>query len=180
LLAVLAESGCEVDLCVSEAGAQVLAAELYGDLRLPRAETIARLSAPLGTAVRVYAPDDFSAPGASGSAIFDAYVICPCSLSSAGKIASSAGSNLIHRAAAVALKEDRRLVLVPRETPLSTIQLEALLQLRRAGATILIAAPSFYNRPSSVEDVVDTIVARVLDQLGIVHSLGRRWGEEQL
>jgi 4-hydroxy-3-polyprenylbenzoate decarboxylase len=100
-------------------------------------------------------------------------------MSSAGQIAAGAGSNLIHRAAAVALKEERKLVLVPRETPLSAIQLEALLKLRQAGATILFAAPSFYRRPESVQEIVDTVVARVLDHLGLEHDQAPRWGEEE-
>jgi 4-hydroxy-3-polyprenylbenzoate decarboxylase len=170
---------CEIGLCVSDAGVQVLAAELFGDLHLPRKETIDRLLVPLDGSVRVFDPDDYSAPFASGSARVDAFVVCPCSMSSAGQIAAGAGSNLIHRAAAVALKEERKLVLVPRETPLSAIQLEALLKLRQAGATILFAAPSFYRRPESVQEIVDTVVARVLDQLGLEHDLATRWGEEE-
>ncbi|MHB8060948.1 MAG: UbiX family flavin prenyltransferase [Gaiellaceae bacterium] len=179
LLEQLARRDCEIGLCVSDAGAQVLAAELYGDLRLPRAETIDRLLAPLEGSVRLFEPDDYGAPFASGSARVDAVVVCPCSMSSAGQIATGAGSNLIHRAAAVALKEERKLLLMPRETPLSSIQLEALLKLRQAGATILLAAPSFYGRPESVQDLVDTVVARILDQLGLEHDLAARWGEEK-
>jgi 4-hydroxy-3-polyprenylbenzoate decarboxylase len=179
LLEQLARHDCEIGLCVSDAGVQVLAAELFGDLRLPRKETIERLIAPLKGNVKVFEPDDFAAPFASGSARVDAFVVCPCSMSSAGQIAAGAGSNLIHRAAAVALKEERKLLLVPRETPLSSIQLEALLKLRQAGATILFAAPSFYGRAESVQDLVDTVVARILDQLGLEHELGARWGEEE-
>jgi len=178
LLEQLARRDCEIGLCVSDAGVQVLAAELFGDLRLPRMETIERLIAPLEGNVQVFEPDDYCAPFASGSARVDAFVVCPCSMSSAGQIAAGAGSNLIHRAAAVALKEERKLLLVPRETPLSSIQLEALLKLRQAGATILFAAPSFYGRAESVQDLVDTVVARILDQLGIEHGLAPRWGEE--
>ena len=179
LLEQLVRGDCEIGLCVSEAGVQVLAAELFGDLRLPRKETIERLLAPLQGKVQVFEPDDFGAPFASGSARVDAFVVCPCSMSSAGQIAAGAGSNLIHRAATVALKEERKLVLVPRETPLSSIQLEALVKLRNAGATILFAAPSFYGHPKSVQDLVDTVVARVLDQLGLEHELGARWGEAE-
>ena len=177
LLELLAGAGCEVGLCVSDAGAQVLATELYDDPLLARDETLARLTASVGETVRVFDPSDYGSPYASGSARVDAYVICPCSMSSAGQIASGAGSNLIHRAAAVALKEERKLVLVPRETPLSLVHLEALSTLRRAGATIVLAAPSFYNRPRTLEDLVDTVIARVLDQLGLEHELGPRWGE---
>jgi len=180
LLELLVADDCEVALCVSDAGLQVLAAELFDSRHIPRAEALERLLAPLGGGVQVFEPDDYSAPFASGSARLDAFVVCPCSMSSAGQIAAGAGSNLIHRAAAVALKEERKLLLVPRETPLSAIQLEALLKLRRAGATILFAAPSFYGRPESVHDLVDTVVARVLDQLGLEHDLATRWGEEKL
>ncbi len=178
LLELFVARECEVGLCASDAGVQVLAAELFGNQRLPRAETLQRLLAPL-EGVQVFEPDDFGAPFASGSARVEAFVVCPCSMSSAGQIAAGAGSNLIHRAAAVALKEERKLVLVPRETPLSAIQLETLLKLRRAGATVLFAAPSFYGRAESVQDLVDSVIARVLDQLGLEHELGARWGEEE-
>jgi 4-hydroxy-3-polyprenylbenzoate decarboxylase len=177
LLELLAGEGCEIGLCVSDAGVQVLAHELYGDVRLERGVVIEKLTAPYDDAVRVYEPDDYASPFASGSARADSCVVCPCSMSSAGQIASGSGSNLIHRAAAVALKEERPLVLVPRETPLSAIHLEALLHLRRAGASIVFAAPSFYGRPASVSDLVDSVVARVLDRLGLEHDLGPRWGE---
>jgi 4-hydroxy-3-polyprenylbenzoate decarboxylase len=179
LLELLVARDCEVGLCVSDAGVQVLATELFDNQRMARAEALERLLAPLEGSVQVFEPDDFGAPFASGSARVDAFVVCPCSMSSAGQIAAGAGSNLIHRAAAVALKEERKLVLVPRETPLSSIQLEALLKLRRAGATILFAAPSFYGRPKSAQDLIDTVVARVLDQLGVEHKLIARWGEDE-
>jgi 4-hydroxy-3-polyprenylbenzoate decarboxylase len=177
LLELVVSSGSEVGLCVSEAGSQVLASELYGEHDLPRQETLARFVSQSDEMVRLYEPNDFFAPYASGSAKIDAYVVCPCSMASIGTIAAGAGSNLIHRAAAVALKEERKLVLVPRETPLSSLQLEALLKLRQAGATILFAAPAFYQGARTIGDLVDTVVARVLDQLGIEHDLGRRWGE---
>lgn len=179
LLELLVAHDCEVGLCVSDAGVQVLATELFDDQLLPRAAVLERLLTPLDGNVRVFEPTDLGASFASGSARIDAYVICPCSMSSAGQIAAAAGSNLIHRAAAVALKEERKLVLVPRETPLSLLQLEALSKLRRAGATILFAAPSFYGHPRTIADLVDTVVARVLDQLGIEHQLIARWGEEE-
>ncbi len=183
LLEVLAGAGSEVGLCISDAGIQVLATELYDDPRLARDAVYERLLAPIAGpgpgAVRVFDPGDFGAPYASGSALVDGYVICPCSMGSAGRIAAEAGSNLIHRAASVALKEGRKLVLVPRETPLSLVQLEALATLRRAGAVVLPAAPSFYGRPRGIGELVDTVVARILDQLEIGHELGSRWGEEE-
>jgi 4-hydroxy-3-polyprenylbenzoate decarboxylase len=94
-----------------------------------------------------------------------------------GTIASGTMSNLIHRAASVALKEGRKLVLVPRETPLSEIHLENMLRVRRAGAVVVFAAPGFYHQPESIDDLVDFVVARCLDQLGLEHALSRRWGQ---
>jgi flavin prenyltransferase len=99
-------------------------------------------------------------------------------MATAGTIAAGAMANLVHRAASVALKEERKLVLVPRETPLSTIQLENLLRLRRAGATVLFAAPGFYNSPQTIDDLIEFVVGRCLDQLGIENRLTRRWGQE--
>ena len=123
----------------------MLATELYGDARLSRDEVLARLTEGAGDDVTVYDPNDWRSPYASGSAKVDAYVICPCSTGTLGTIASGAMQNLIHRAASVALKEERKLVLCPRETPLSAIHLENMLTLRRAGATILFLAPGFYH-----------------------------------
>jgi flavin prenyltransferase len=104
-------------------------------------------------------------------------VICPCSMGTLGTIASGAMSNLIHRAASVALKERRTLVLMPRETPLSEIHLENMLRVTRAGAVVLFLAPGFYAGAETVDDLVDFVVARCLDQLGLEHSLARRWGQ---
>ncbi|MGH3033061.1 MAG: UbiX family flavin prenyltransferase [Gaiellaceae bacterium] len=176
LLTALAASGCEVGVSVSDAGHEVLATELYGDPSLPPEKVVARLTDGL-EGVTVYAKDDYKAPYASGSAKVDSYVICPCSMATAGTIAAGAMANLVHRAASVALKEGRKLVLVPRETPLSTIHLENLLRLRQAGATILFAAPGFYHSPETVDDLVNFVVARCLDQLGIENTLMRRWGQ---
>jgi len=169
-------SDCEIGVAVSSAGIEVLATELYGNARLSRDETIARLleHAPNAT---VYDPNDWKAPYASGSAKVDAYVICPCSMGTLGTIASGAMQNLIHRAASVALKEERRLVLMPRETPLSAIHLRNMLTLREAGATILFLAPGFYHGAETVADLVDFVVARTLDQLGLDNTLAKRWGQ---
>ncbi len=177
LLQALVAGECEVGVCASGAGVEVIATELYGDARLPRDEVLARLTQPLGDAVTVYDPNDWRSPYASGSARVDAYVVCPCSMGSLGTLASGAMDNLIHRAASVALKEGRKLVLMPRETPLSTIHLENMLRLRQAGAVILFLAPGFYHEPRSVEDLVDFIVARALDQLGLENALAPRWGQ---
>jgi flavin prenyltransferase len=177
LLEALAEAGCEVGLCSSRAGIEVVATELYGDARLSPDETLARLTEPTRDAVTIYDERDWHAPYASGSAKVDAYVICPCSMGTLGTIASGAMSNLIQRAASVALKEGRKLVLCPRETPLSTIHLENMLTLRRAGATILFLAPGFYHGAETVDDLVDFVVARALDQLGLENALAKRWGQ---
>lgn len=177
LLEGLAVGGCEVGVCISGAGIEVLAAELHGDALLSADEVVARLLEGLPPAVSVFDPGDWHAPYASGSARVEAYVVCPCSAGTLGALAAGVSQNLIHRAAAVALKEGRKLVLCPRETPLSTIQLENMLTLRRAGATILPLAPGFYHGESTVEALVDFVVARVLDQIGLAHELSARWGE---
>jgi flavin prenyltransferase len=174
LLHALAAADCEVGVSISGAAIEVLATELYGDARLSVDEVVARFTE--GTDVTVYASNDWRAPYASGSAKVDGYVICPCSMGTLGTIASGAMQNLIHRAASVALKEERKLILCPRETPLSAIHLENMLTLRRAGATILFLAPGFYHGAASVEDLVDFVVARVLDQLGLDNALMPRWG----
>ena len=176
LLEALAAADCEIGVCASGAGVEVLATELYGNAKLSRDETLARLleHAPQAT---LFDANDWKAPYASGSAKVDAYVICPCSMGTLGTIASGAMQNLIHRAASVALKEERRLILMPRETPLSAIHLRNMLTLREAGATILFLAPGFYHGAESVDDLVDFIVARALDQLGLEHVAAKRWGQ---
>jgi flavin prenyltransferase len=177
LLEALAAADCEIGVSASSAAIEVMATELYGNARLSRDETLARLLEPVGDAVTVYDPNDWKAPYASGSAKVDAYVICPCSMGTLGTIASGAMQNLIHRAASVALKEGRRLVLMPRETPLSAIHLRNMLTLREAGATILFLAPGFYHGAETVENLVDFIVARALDLLGLDQALTPRWGQ---
>jgi 4-hydroxy-3-polyprenylbenzoate decarboxylase len=165
LLETLAASpAVEVALCFSPCGLQVWRHELGGEPDFP---------------FRRYAVDDFASPFASGSAQWDAVVAIPCSVGRLARIAHGVGDDLISRAADVALKERRKLVLVVRETPLSQIHLENMLAVTRAGAVVLPAAPSFYFQPATVEALADTVVARVLDQLGIVHALGPRWAEEE-
>jgi flavin prenyltransferase len=177
LLESLTVADCEIGVCASSAGVEVLATELYGNAKLSRDETLARLleHAPHAT---LYDPNDWSSPYASGSAKVDAYVICPCSMGTLGTVASGAMQNLIHRACSVAIKEERRLVLMPRETPLSAIHLRNMLTLREAGATILFLAPGFYHGAQTVADLVDFVVARALDQLGLEQQLAPRWGQE--
>ncbi|HSK15773.1 MAG TPA: UbiX family flavin prenyltransferase [Gaiellaceae bacterium] len=176
LLRALSGAGVDVGLCISDAGVQVCATELYDDIALSREEVTARLVEGLD-GVDVVGLRDYTTPYASGSARVDGYVVCPCSMSTAASIAAGAMANLVHRAASVALKEERKLILVPRETPLSTIHLENLLRLRRAGATVLFAAPGFYQSPRTVDDLVNFVVARCLDQLGIDQTLVGRWGQ---
>ena len=176
LLERLVAAECEVGVSASRSGVEVLATELYGRPDLSRADVLSRF---VGDAdgVTVHEPDDYRAPYASGSARVDAYVVCPCSMATVGTVAAGAMDNLVHRAASVALKEGRRLVLMPRETPLSTIHLEGLLRLRTAGAVILFLAPGFYHEPKTIGDLVDFVVDRCLDQLGVENAEARRWGE---
>jgi len=177
LLRALVAADCEVGLSASRSGIEVIATELYRDPSITREEVLERFVGAAGSNVTVYGESDFKSPYASGSARVDGYVVCPCSMATVGTLASGAMQNLIHRAASVALKERRTLVLVPRETPLSSIHLRGLATLNEAGAVILFAAPGFYHAPETIDDLVDFLVARCLDQLGIENVLAKRWGE---
>src|SRR6478609_6886673 len=126
----------------------------------------------------VFGREDWMSPVASGSNPADAMAVCPCSMGTLGALAAGMADNLIERAADVMLKERRTLVLVPRETPLSAIHLENMLKLSRAGAVILPANPGFYHHPQTVQELVDFVVARILDHIGVEHELMRRWGED--
>jgi 4-hydroxy-3-polyprenylbenzoate decarboxylase len=176
LLEALARADCEVGICASPAGIEVLATELHDNPRLSRDETLARLVADAGAPAMIYDPQDWKAPYASGSAKVDAYVICPCSMGSLAAIANGAMANLIHRAASVALKEGRKLVLCPRETPLSLVHLRNMTAAKEAGATVLFLAPGFYHGAETIDDLVDFVVGRCLDQLGLSNDLVKRWG----
>jgi 4-hydroxy-3-polyprenylbenzoate decarboxylase len=183
LLECLIAAGTRVWLVYSPAAQLVAKQEC--DLVLPaRAQEAQRALAGRYAAqdgqLLVFGREDWMAPMASGSNPGDAMAICPCSMGTLGAIAGGLADNLIERAADVMLKERRPLVLVPRETPLSAIHLENMLKLARAGAVVLPPAPGFYTRPRSVADIVDFVVARVLDHLGVAHALGSRWGEERL
>jgi 4-hydroxy-3-polyprenylbenzoate decarboxylase len=158
--------GQDVDLVISEDAKKVLAHETDLD-----AKALARLAA------NTYGNDDTAAPPSSGSYRFDAMVVIPCSMATLGKIAWGISDNLIARAAAVCLKERRKLILVPRETPLAATHLENMLKLTNQGAIVLPAMPGFYHDPKTVDDLVNFIVGKVLDQLGIEHKLFKRWGE---
>ena len=127
--------------------------------------------------LKVCGESEWASPIASGSAAVDAMVVCPCSMGSLSSIATGASANLLERAADVILKERKKLILVPRETPFSDIHLENMLKLSRMGAVVMPANPGFYNKPQSIDDIVDFMVARVLDHLGIHQELQPKWGE---
>lgn len=170
LLRALNETATPTRLIVSSYGWRLLAEEsgIQGEEQL-RAET------GDWSRVELYDSLDRGATPASGSAPSRGMVVCPCSMGSLASIAAGTSRNLVERAADVTLKERRPLVLVPRETPLSLIHLENMTRLTRAGATILPASPGFYSRPEGIEDLVDFVVARILDHLGVEHRIGRRW-----
>ena len=181
LLECLLRAQVRVYLLYSQA-AQIVARQEM-DLSLPaRAKDAAEFfSTRFGAApgqLQVFGREEWFAPVASGSNPADAMVICPCTMGTLASIAAGLADNLIERAADVALKEARKLVLVPRETPLSAIHLENMLRLSRAGAIILPANPGFYHHPQTVQDLVDFVVARVLDHVGVGHDLMPRWGHE--
>jgi 4-hydroxy-3-polyprenylbenzoate decarboxylase len=145
----------------------------------PTARTVWALEcggAPEDLDVPIHPPDGYAAPFASGSAGWHAMAIVPCSMGAIGRIAHGTSESLLTRTADVMLKERRTLIVVPRETPMSIIHLENLVTLARAGALVMPACPSFYGKPQTIEQVLDTVVGRVLDQLGIEHDLVRRWG----
>jgi 4-hydroxy-3-polyprenylbenzoate decarboxylase len=179
LVEVLLAAGVQVELVYSAVTQVVARQEL--DLALPSAPDAAaamlRERFAAGEALQVYGREAWFAPIASGSNAADAMVVCPCSMGTLASIAQGLAKNLIDRAADVMLKERRPLVLVPRETPLSAIHLENMLRLARAGACVLPANPGFYHRPQRVEDLIDFVVMRVCDQIGVATDLLPRWGE---
>jgi len=174
-------AGIHVQFLASQPGQIVLAMET--DLKLggnPKkiAKSLADYFDADESLISVYAKDQWSAPVASGSSVADAMVVCPCTMGTLASIACGTSENLIHRAADVVIKERKPLVLVPRETPFSAIHLENMLKLARLGVTILPPNPGFYHGVNQVDDLVDFIVARILDQLGIDNDLSPRWGEK--
>ena len=180
LLECLLAAGCRVQLLYSQVAQVVARQEMNLELPARPADTEVLLRerfVNLPGTLAVYGREEWFAPVASGSNPPDAMVICPCTMGTLAAIAQGLASNLIERAADVALKEGRTLVLVPRETPLSIIHLENMLRLARAGAVILPPNPGFYHHPPGIADLVDFVVARVLDQLKVPHALMSRWGE---
>jgi len=181
LLECLIRADLDVNLLVSQTAHVVAKQELGVALPSRPHELERQLSEGLGAQpgqLRVFGREDWFAPVASGSNVADAMVVCPCSMGSVAAIANGMSDSLIERAADVTLKEGRKLVLVPRETPFSTLHLENMLKLSRMGAVILPANPGFYHQPQTVEALIDFIVARILDQLGVAHALMTRWGED--
>lgn len=177
LVQVLAAQGCALSLSISDTGLAVLRHELglpSGDREATTAAFLSRADA----SAAVYAPGDLEAPMASGSNFPDAAVVCPCSLATVAHIALGTTRTLIHRVGEVALKEGRPLVLVPRETPLSEIHLQRLLDARRAGALIVPPMPAFYARPETLDDLVDFVVGKVLSVLGFDHTLFAAWAAD--
>jgi 4-hydroxy-3-polyprenylbenzoate decarboxylase len=182
LLECLLAAGCRVQLLYSQV-AQIVAKQEMG-LDLPARASDARRCLDerfpaLPGRLEVYGREEWFAPLASGSNPPGAMVICPCSMGTLAAVAHGLASKLIERAADVVLKEGRKLILVPRETPLSVIHLENMLRLSRAGAVILPPSPGFYHHPKLVEDLVDFVVARILDQLQVRHTLMQRWGDNE-
>ncbi len=180
----LLRAGCEVGLCISDSGLVVISHELLGTGAGPNPDRdevtsrfLERHSAAEGT-VRVLDLDQLTSPFASGSSSRAGAIICPCSGSTLGSIAHGTGRNLIHRAADVMLKERRPLILVTRETPVNLIHIENMAAVSRAGGILMPAMPGFYNDPQTIDDLVDFVVGRALDQLGVEHDLLRRWGED--
>ena len=181
LLNALVTLGHEVHAVVSPAGEVVVQLETGLNLRGTLREKQAAIDEAIEAAgkpgrIRVFDHMNLAAPVASGSFQCSGMAVIPCSTGSLGRIATGISSNLVERAADVALKERRPLVLVPRETPLSDIHLENMLRLRRAGADIVAAMPAFYHKPKTIADMVDMIVGRVLDRLGVDNDLFQRWG----
>ncbi|MDA3130198.1 UbiX family flavin prenyltransferase [Aliibacillus thermotolerans] len=179
LVQELTQGGHHIHLLMSEASWQVFRDELLLDIkdRNQCLEDLFSLSSP-DVSIDVHDLQDFQAPVASGSYQMDAMVVIPCSMGTLSKIANGNSGNLLERAADVQLKEKRDLILVPRETPLHGGHLENMLKAERNGAQIVPAMPGFYHLPETKEDLIDFVVGKVLDALGIEHSLFRRWGEE--
>ena len=169
-----------VNLIMSDAASIVARVELGVDLREGDAKVINTWLGLNENAkrVRVHRINNLAAPPASGSHIQAGMIIVPCSMGTLGAIASGAGYNLIHRAADVTLKEGRKLVIVPREAPYNQIHLENMLRLSNAGARIIPASPSFYHRPQTIDELVDHLVFRILDQFGLGKAQASRWGQE--
>lgn len=177
LLRVLLMAGRTVHLTISPAAVEVMRTELGATLRLDQFDPAALVGDAPAKRMHYHHYQDFQAGIASGSFLTGGMAVCPCSMGTVAAIAHGLSDNLIHRAADVHLKERRKLVLVPRETPLGVVQLRNLLACAEAGAVVLPAMPAFYTKPRSLDDMIDFVVGRVCDQLGVEHGLLKRWGE---
>jgi 4-hydroxy-3-polyprenylbenzoate decarboxylase len=177
----LAAAGHRIDLSITKAGGLVLAHEfdipVEDDGMLSRSNLERFVGARAAAAVTSWAPDQVGAPAASGTTRSGGVLLVPCSMGTLARIAAGFSSNLVERAADVALKEGRPLLLLPREAPLSEIHLENMLRLKRMGATILPAMPGWYQRPASLEDLVNNLAGKVLDAMGVEHDLSTRWSD---
>lgn len=182
LIGSLLERGFPVDLIISPAGGKVLRRELDLTWEGEREEVEKKVRdyyAPHGGLLTYHSHDDLLSPLSSGSHRGRMMVVCPCSMGTLSRISNGISSNLIERVADVTIKEGGRLLLVPRETPLNPIHLENMLKLARIGVTILPAMPAFYHGPKGVEDLIDFVVGKILDRLGIENDLYTRWGEDK-
>lgn len=175
LVQELLKQGNKVHLVITDAGWQVLAHELAWNVDNREANLEKYFTENTGN-LFYYAIKDFNAPIASGSYKSDGMIVIPCSMGTLSKIAHGSSSNLLERTADVVLKEGKQLIIVPRETPLNAIHLDNMLVLTRAGARILPAMPGFYHNPESIDDLVNYLVGKVLDSLGVEHHLFKRWG----
>jgi len=181
LLEILLKAGVRVDLIFSKAAQMVLTMEAALEVPARPVDVASLFQSRYGVSpdqLRVYGREDWQAPAASGSHTARAMVVCPCTMGTLAAIAAGMSDNLIQRAADVMIKERRQLLLVPRETPFSAIHLENMLKLSRLGVTILPANPGFYYKPETIAELVDFVVARILDHLEIEHELVPRWGED--
>jgi 4-hydroxy-3-polyprenylbenzoate decarboxylase len=177
LLKALLERPIHVKLILSTAGEKVLKHETtYKDSDITTYLRTEGIRFHPDATFEQYEQDNLFASPASGSFRHNGMIIAPCSMKTMGTIAAGIAGNLIYRAADVCLKENRPLILVPRETPLSKIHLKNMLQVAEAGATILPAAPSFYSQPQTINQLVDTVIARILDHIGIEHDIVKQWG----
>jgi len=182
LLEVLLRAGRRVHLVISPAAAEVMEHEVGRTVRLSDFDPVDLFGSANNlefTHLHYHHYRDFHASIASGTFLTAGMAVCPCSMGTVAAIAHGVSENLIHRAADVHLKERRKLVIVPRETPLGLIQLRNLATLAEAGAVVLPAMPAFYTRPKSLQDMVDFVVGRVCDQLGVEHRLFKRWGDSE-
>jgi 4-hydroxy-3-polyprenylbenzoate decarboxylase len=170
LIEALVDGGVFVEICASDMGEKVLAYEMGGLSTKKLAQTYG---------VKRYAPDDLFAPPASGTSVPDATVIAPASVSTLSNIANGTGTNLLHRVADVALKERKRLVILEREMPYSLVHIKNMAAITEAGGMIVAAAPGFYNHPKTLDDVIDFVVGKTLDAMGVDHTLVERWGHKR-